>query len=136
VPGLVVSWARELLVGDYDGEDDAIVIGAYPVAVDLAPLVADWRLSQVMRVPVTHGFGPRPVFLANVSSLLPFFVLHVLLVMILVRVVLGEGYDSASKGDCEGGNGKSSANSVHVDSSALRFSTRAATLCAIVPGRD
>jgi hypothetical protein len=104
------------LAGNHDGEDYAVIVGANPVAIDQAPLVASGGLVQVLRVPVNH-LATAPIFVADFCAFLPFVVLHVLLVVFLIRMVLSEGSNAAGKGDSEGGNGKNSAKSVHFDSS-------------------
>ena len=50
-----------------------------------------------------------PVFLADMGSLFPFLVPHVLLVMLLVvvMVILGGKGDASGKSEREGGNSKS-----------------------------
>lgn len=86
------------LVDDDDGGDDAVGRTDDVVAVDHAPLIAIWGLTQVMGVTAVR-LAAAPAFLADVGTLLPFRVPEVLLMMVLVRMVLGEG-DSAGKVLC------------------------------------
>jgi hypothetical protein len=75
--------------GGDDGGDDA---GRYSaediVSVDLAPLIATRRLSEVVPTPVFDAFAAIPVLLAHVVALLPLVVADVLLIMIVVAGVL------------------------------------------------
>jgi|HubBroStandDraft_5_1064220.scaffolds.fasta_scaffold192554_1 hypothetical protein len=93
------------LAGDDYRGDDAVRVAEDEVAVDLAPLVAGGWLAQVVSVPVDLR-AAGPVFLADVGSLLPFLVAHVLLVLVVVVIILGEG-DASGKSEGEGGNSKS-----------------------------
>lgn len=99
------------------------------VPVNLAPIIAVRRLSQMMGMPV-YLRATIPVVMGDVATLPPFFVMNIVLVIIaltalvsvglIVMVILSDERQTANaQGEC--GYHQSSTKGLHVFSSGFRF---------------
>lgn len=108
---------------DYHLKNDPVGIGHYVLAINVPPLVAPWRTTEVMGLPVVDALATVPVLVAHVLSFSPVVVPNILVVVFLVVpglvvvVFLGEG-DSAGEAERQGGYSQSSQDFLH---SNLRF---------------
>ena len=91
-----------LRADDHRSDDPGSDCGKNIIAVYLAPLIAVWRLLQMI-VAIVYALTAVPVFLVHSVAMFPFFVVHlgVIVVVVLVMIVvmiLGER-DSSGKQD-------------------------------------
>ena len=106
---------------DYHLQNHPIRIREHVLPVDVAPLVAARRTTQLTGLPVIDALAAVPVLVAHMLSFSPVIVPDVLIVLIVVFLVvsrpvvvvlLGEG-DSAGEAERQGGYSQSSEDLLH-----------------------